>query len=179
MAGERVIPLNADAMAAILELRERAKRFFGVNLNHDWYILPHAEGYSKPDPTMPIQGWRSAWRSMTRKAGLGGLRFHDMRHHAITELAESLASDQTIMAIAGHVSPRMLAHYSHVRLQAKRQALDALVERPREGAQKGSYDTIHDTKQESAPLPVSEVIEKYGGDDGTRTRDLCRDRAAF
>jgi hypothetical protein len=23
------------------------------------------------------------------------------------------------------------------------------------------------------------VTEKYGGDDGTRTRDLCRDRAAF
>ena len=51
------------------------------------------------------------------------------RHHAITELAESQASDQTIMAIAGHVSPRMLAHYSHVRLEAKRNALDALSRR--------------------------------------------------
>ena len=28
-AGERVITLNADAMAAVLELRERAKEFFG------------------------------------------------------------------------------------------------------------------------------------------------------
>lgn len=36
------------------------------------------------------------------------------------------ASEQTIMAIAGHVSPKMLAHYSHVRLEAKRKALDAL-----------------------------------------------------
>jgi hypothetical protein len=25
-------------------------------------------------------------------------------------------TDQTIMAIAGHVSPKMLAHYSHVRM---------------------------------------------------------------
>jgi hypothetical protein len=24
-----------------------------------------------------------------------------------------------------------------------------------------------------------ELLEKNGGDDGTRTRDLCRDRAAF
>jgi hypothetical protein len=48
------------------------------------------------------------------------------RHQAITELAESQASDQTIMSIAGHVSPSMLAHYSHVRLEAKRHALDAL-----------------------------------------------------
>jgi hypothetical protein len=26
---------------------------------------------------------------------------------------------------------------------------------------------------------VSHMIEMRGGDDGTRTRDLCRDRAAF
>jgi integrase len=55
-----------------------------------------------------------------------GLRFHDLRHHAVTELAESQASDQTIMAIAGPVSPKMLAHYSHVRMEAKRKALDGL-----------------------------------------------------
>src|SRR5262252_3007935 len=30
------------------------------------------------------------------------------------------------MAIAGHVSQKMLAHYSHVRVEAKRKALDAL-----------------------------------------------------
>lgn len=54
------------------------------------------------------------------KSAFSGLRFHDLRHHAITELAESQASDQTIMAIAGHVSQEMLQHYSHVRLEAKR-----------------------------------------------------------
>jgi hypothetical protein len=32
----------------------------------------------------------------------------------------------TIMAIAGHVSPKMLAHYSHVLMEAKRKALDGL-----------------------------------------------------
>jgi hypothetical protein len=61
------------------------------------------------------------------RSPLTGLRFHDLRDHAITELAESQASDQTIMSIAGHVSRKMLAHYSHVRLDAKRRALDALV----------------------------------------------------
>jgi hypothetical protein len=35
-------------------------------------------------------------------------RFHDLRHTCITKLAESQASDMTIMAIAGHVSKRML-----------------------------------------------------------------------
>jgi len=63
---------------------------------------------------------------MTKAAAIAGLRFHDLRHHTITELAESQASDQRIMSIAGHVSQRMLAHYSHVRMEAKRRALDAL-----------------------------------------------------
>jgi hypothetical protein len=70
--------------------------------------------------------WRTAWRRLTQEAGLSGLRFHDLRHHAITELAESSTSEQTIMSIAGHVSARMLAHYSHVRLNAKRDALAVL-----------------------------------------------------
>ena len=52
------------------------------------------------------------------KSSLAGQRFHDLRHYAITELAESQASDQTITAIAGHVSPKMLVHYSHVRVAA-------------------------------------------------------------
>src|SRR3990172_7539214 len=72
--------------------------------------------------------WRSAWRKLTREGGLPGLRFHDMRHHAITELAESGASEQTIMAIAGHVSRKMLEHYSHIRMEAKRSALDAIAQ---------------------------------------------------
>jgi hypothetical protein len=56
-----------------------------------------------------------------------GLRPHDLRHHAITKLAESPeASEQTIMAIAGHVSREMLEHYSHVRQEAKRRAVKSL-----------------------------------------------------
>jgi integrase len=73
-----------------------------------------------------MKGWRSAWRSLTKAAGLKGLRFHDLRHQAITELCESGLSDMTIMGIAGHVSKEMLQHYSHIRLQAKRQAVECL-----------------------------------------------------
>jgi hypothetical protein len=55
-----------------------------------------------------------------------GLRFHDLRHHAITELCELGLSDMTIMGIAGHVSKEMLEHYSHIRIKAKREALERL-----------------------------------------------------
>lgn len=92
----------------------------------------HRAGF-KPDPTKPMSTWRTAWRRLTRaihcptcgllqdpsaacrneqcmadlseiKSPTAALRFHDMRHQAITELAESGASEQTIMSVSGHVS---------------------------------------------------------------------------
>jgi integrase len=75
-----------------------------------------------------MKGWRTAWRSLTKAAGFQGLRFHDLRHQAITELAERSQGDQTIMSIAGHVSREMLEHYSHIRLESKRRALESLEE---------------------------------------------------
>jgi len=50
LAGERMIPLNANAHRAIMRLRERAQKEFGAVLQSDWYVFPSAEGYSKPDP---------------------------------------------------------------------------------------------------------------------------------
>ena len=55
-----------------------------------------------------------------------GLRFHDLRHTVITELAEMGVADHVLESISGHLSRRMLEHYSHIRIDAKRQALDAL-----------------------------------------------------
>jgi hypothetical protein len=34
------------------------------------------------------------------------------------------------MAIAGHVSRKMIEHYSHIRMEAKRAALDAIAAQP-------------------------------------------------
>jgi len=36
----------------------------------------------------------------------------------------------TILAIAGHVSKRMLERYSHIRTEAKRAALEAIMQEP-------------------------------------------------
>ena len=109
-----------------------------------------------------MRNWRTAWRNLRKASGLPSLRFHDLRHHAITELSESQASDSTVMAIAGHVSPKMLQHYSHVR-QAKRTALDALATRRGDGINWGTetrgYDTNHDTKRSEADDHIPQVFE--------------------
>ena len=77
---------------------------------------------------------------------LGGFRFHDLRHTAITDLAENGAADLTIMGIAGHISPRMLARYSHARMKAKRQAIEAFAL----STKTAGYDANDDTKPASA-----------------------------
>ena len=161
-AGARLIPLNNDALGAILSLRRNVKRLFGDLPSPDWYIFPHAEGNSKPDPTRPMSSWRTAWRSLTRKAGLAGLRFHDLRHHAITELAESSTSEQTIMSIAGHVSARMLAHYSHVRLQAKRVAVSALCNTGERSVTSQSTSQSRLSSQDGNPKSLKNMVDVTG-----------------
>ena len=64
----------------------------------------------------------------------------------------------------------MLAHYSHVRLDAKRKALEALVSEGTEGC----HDTNNVTNQKAAVVARSEVIEINGRLVGTRTPDLYR-----
>jgi len=133
-AGARLIPLNRDAVLAMAELLERCSLLGAIAPKH--YVFPSCEN-DVIDPTKPMKGWRSAWRTLTKAARLKGLRFHDLRHQAITELLEKGLSDQTIMEIAGHVSKEMLAHYSHMRLNAKRAALE-LLESPLKDATKNA-----------------------------------------
>ncbi len=143
-AGCRIVPLNDTAMWATTRLLERAKVLGATEPDH--YLFPACRfretqegrnvvgaGY---DPASPMKTWRTAWRNLTRQAGLKGLRFHDLRHHCITRLAEAGVPEQTLMAISGHVSRQMLEHYSHIRMQAKRKAVKAIDSlRPTNGAQ--------------------------------------------
>jgi hypothetical protein len=52
------------------------------------------------------------------------------------------------MAIAGHVSRKMIEHYSHIRMEAKRAAMDAIVER-------GVHQNVHQD-----PSEVSDPVAK-------------------
>jgi integrase len=151
-AGERVVPLTDVAASAFARLRKRAESFGAVEPSHYVFaaFVPKFTfsgtkviGYSVTafDATKHVNSWRTAWRTLTKKAGLPGFRFHDLRHCAITQLAESGTSDSTIMAIAGHVSRRMLERYSHVRMEAKRKAMEALAA----STKTAGYDTNHVT----------------------------------
>jgi integrase len=122
-AGHRTIPLNSDATVALARLWERAQVENASGSDH--FVFPACEN-GNIDPTRPQKSWRSAWRTLTKAMGIPGFRFHDLRHQAITEMAEAGATDATIMAVAGHMDRAMMEHYSHMRMAAKRDVLDKL-----------------------------------------------------
>jgi integrase len=121
----RTIPLNVLAHKVLKTYSEWYVEKF-KDLKAEWFVFP--AGKPQPtDPTKPCSSFKTVWRKVREDAGIKG-RWHDNRHTFITGLAESgEASDQTIMDIAGHVSKRMLKHYSHIRMEAKRRAVAALI----------------------------------------------------
>lgn len=89
--GERVVPLNREAFDALLRLREPREGSLRRLPLGGLVRVPREPARGEPDATRPYKGWRSAWRSMVGAAGIGNLRFHDLRHQAITELSEGQA----------------------------------------------------------------------------------------
>ena len=128
-AGEgRVVPLNEEVYQALLKHKVWYIKKFG-EIRDEWYVFPW--GRPRPsDPTRHITSFKTAWKTVKKTAKVTG-RWHDNRHTLITELAEAGTGDETIMQIAGHVDRQMLTHYSHIRMQAKREALEAVDRRRR------------------------------------------------
>ena len=124
-AGEgRTIPLNSSLFEVLSDYSAWYREKFG-EVRSEWYVFPFGKP-SPSDPTRPVTTLKTAWNNVRTNAQVKG-RWHDNRHTLITDLAESGAGDQTIVDIAGHVSKQMLKHYSHIRMEAKRHALEAIV----------------------------------------------------
>ena len=87
------------------------------------------------------------------------LRFsHANRHTLVTELSESGAGDEVIMSIAGHVSRAMLSRYSHVRMEAKRRALDEIAARQNTADEKRKGDAERQARSSGGPC-LSTVVQ--------------------
>ncbi len=115
----------------VFEALAQHKKWFEKNVcvvAPELYVFPFGD-CRKYNPERPISSFKTSWTNVRNKAGLK-IRFHDLRHTAITKLAESGAGDETIMSIAGHVSRAMLSRYAHIRTEAKRKALEAIATKP-------------------------------------------------
>lgn len=88
-------------------------------------ILPPGLRYTQHVPLrIGYDGLRTAFDHAKRRAGLSGLRLHDLRHTVGSLLAESGASLRDIQVWLGHVSPVTTTRYTHVELARLRQVAD-------------------------------------------------------
>ncbi|MEK4034111.1 site-specific integrase [Methylocystis sp. IM3] len=90
----RSVPLSPQALSVLLEFQR-------------------GEG----DIIFPISAnsLRLAWERVKRRAGVMDLRFHDLRHEAISRFFEQGLSVPEVGLISGHRDPRMLFRYTHLR----------------------------------------------------------------
>ncbi len=71
--------------------------------------------------------FRPAWHRTLKDLGIKGLRFHDLRHEAVSRLVEAGLGDQEVAAISGHKSMQMLKRYTHLRAEDLVARLDQLL----------------------------------------------------
>jgi integrase len=98
----RAIPLSGQAAGTLALLRDQA-------LSAEDRIFP-----------VTANAFRLAWERCRRRAarevqGIEDLRFHDLRHEAVSRFFEAGLSLPEVAAISGHREPRMLLRYTHLR----------------------------------------------------------------
>lgn len=76
----------------------------------------------------PVSGnaVRLAWERLRKRAGVPDLRFHDLRHEAVSRFFEMGLSVPEVASISGHRDPRMLMRYTHLRPEAVAERLAKL-----------------------------------------------------
>ena len=89
----RRVPLSPSALETLKQLPHKADQAFKTT---DYAI-------------------RQGWDRLVRRAGIENLKFHDLRHEAISLLFEHGLNLPEVSLISGHRDPRMLFRYTHLR----------------------------------------------------------------
>jgi integrase len=134
---QRTIPLySAQVLWACEQLLSRAADLGSRAPQH--YLFPFRKMPNPHDPTKPmgVSGIKRLWEEVRDASGIKWFRPYDTRHTAITRWAEAGIPPETIRGMAGHVSERMMLHYTHISNQAKRKAMESMI--PRVGPQAAS-----------------------------------------
>ena len=87
----RTVPLSPRALNIMKEMPRRGPTVFTISAN----------------------ALRLAWERLRRRAGVLELRFHDLRHEAVSRFFEKGLNVPEVAMISGHRDPRMLFRYTH------------------------------------------------------------------
>jgi integrase len=172
----QLVPVKTRASRRRVDLSSTAAHVLRRQLlarkpNELGLVFPSPDGHILNDDNFRHRVFRPA----VRRTKLTGVRFHDLRHTYAALMVAAGAHPKYLQAQMGHSSIRVtLDLYGHLFPDANRGVLDAL----------DALTTPSTPHRASAPtvtpkgkVPASRDFEN--GSDGTRTRDLRRDRPAF
>jgi len=99
----RTVPLSTTAVAVLRDLPR--------SLHGDVF------------PGVTTEAVKRSYMRAIRRAGIEGLRFHDLRHEATTRLFEKGLNIMEVASITGHKDLRMLRRYTHLKAEDLAQKL--------------------------------------------------------
>jgi integrase len=103
-----IVPLSGPVLALLQQLRETSNGEF---------LFPGPTG-------KPLVKIHHFWSSVTRQAGLKGVRIHDLRHSFASVLASGGASLVLIGQLLGHTQAATTQRYSHLIDAVQREAVE-------------------------------------------------------
>lgn len=103
------IPLNALAMGVLSECRSH---------DPDWVFIVDGRPYRWID--------HRTWLGLCQRAGVPGLRFHDLRHTWASWLAQAGVDPQHLKLLGGWSTLAMVERYSHLNVDHLRAAADCI-----------------------------------------------------
>lgn len=98
----RTIPLTDAALAVIEGLKKPGQGEGGEPVESRLFPIT-------------VDAFRQAWERVQKRSGLMDLRFHDLRHEALSRFCELGLTVPELSVISGHKDPRMLFRYTHLR----------------------------------------------------------------
>jgi integrase len=156
----RVIPLNDEALSAVKMALARAHELGSYAPDH--YLFPFRIGgnrhKSSYDPARHQTTFKTAWNKLKAAAGIKHFRMYDLRHTAVTRMLENPeCSEETVEAIAGHISREMKKRYSHVRIAAMRQAVASMNMMPGRKVELHNIDVLGLLEEHDAEIVAEKI----------------------
>lgn len=108
----RLVPINGYLFAVLM----KQKHTNGT----DEYVFPN------PKTGGPLQDVKRSFHSAVKKAGIQGLRFHDLRHTFASRLVEAGVDLITVKELLGHHSVKVTERYTHSNAEQKKLAVECL-----------------------------------------------------
>lgn len=115
------LPLHPKALEVLRELKAKQET---EGIDHG-YVFTNSRG----EPySVEGQGYKRAFKTACKKAGIEDFRFHDLRHTFASYLVMSGVDLYTVQELMRHHSPRMTKRYAHLSPEHIRKELEKVGE---------------------------------------------------